>query len=363
MSRAFRLGVFIVATLLILAAGILMIGNNKFLFSRTFGLRADFQNVGGLESGAEVRVGGIHEGTVRTIKLPSRSDEKVTVIMDLATSTRNIVKKDSVAWIKTEGLLGDKYVEISFGSKEAEKVKDGDTLEGQPPVDISDMIKKTDQIMDTTKDAMQNVDRMTADLKSVTSKLSEGKGTVGALINDKKVYKEADAAAAQAEAGATAFQENMEALKHNLFLRGYFKKRGYEDSSELTKHEINQLPTGPSMKEFDYDTKQIFDKPDSAKLKSPKTLNAAGKFLEENKFGWALVAAYTGMKGDADRDLVLTEAQSMVVRDYLAENFRLDDTRIKTIGRGKTEQVTDGRIRILVYPVGATTPPSQNQSH
>jgi len=55
----------------------------------------------------------------------------------------------------------------------------------------------------------------------------------------------------------------MEALKHNLLLRGYFKKRGYEDSSELTKHEIPQLPAEPSMKEFDYDAKQIFDKPES----------------------------------------------------------------------------------------------------
>src|SRR5215470_4878279 len=340
MSRAFRLGVFIVATLLILAAGILMIGNKKFLFSRTFGLKADFQNVGGLGGGAEVRVGGIHTGTVRTIKLPSRPDEKVTVVMDLASSTRNIIKKDSVAWIKTEGLLGDKYVEISFGSQEAEKVKDGDTLEGQPPIDISDMVKKTDKILDTTKDAMQNVDQMAGNLKSVTSKINEGKGSLGALINDKKVYKEADAAAAQAQAGATAFQENMEALKHNLLLRGYFKKRGYEDSTELTKHEIPRLPAEPSMKEFDYDTKQIFEKPESAKLKNPKTLNEAGKFLEGNRFGWSVVAAYTGMKGDTDKERVLTEARAMVVRDYLAENFQLDDTRIKTIGEGKTEQVT-----------------------
>jgi phospholipid/cholesterol/gamma-HCH transport system substrate-binding protein len=360
MSRAFRLGVFIVATLLILAAGILLIGNQKFLFSRTYGLRADFQNVGGLESGAEVRVGGVHEGTVRTIKLPKQPDEKVTVVMDLAVQTRDIVKKDSVAWIKTEGLLGDKYVEISFGSKEAEKVKDGDTLDGQPPVDISDMVKKTDQILDTTKDSMQNVDQMTSNLKSVTSKISEGKGTLGALVNDKKVYKEADAAAAEAQAGTTAFQENMEALKHNLLLRGYFKKRGYEDSDELTKHEITQIPAGPSMKEFDYDAKQIFDKPDSAKLKNSKTLNEAGKFLEANQFGWALVVAYTGMKGDTDKELVLTEARAMVVREYLAENFRLDDTRIKTIGEGKTEHVTDSKIRILVYPADSAAPPSRN---
>src|SRR6516162_9588751 len=99
MSRTFRLGVFVVASLLILAVGIFLIGNKRFLFSRTFGLRADFQNVGGLSGGAEVRVGGIHEGTVRTVKLPSRPGEKVTVVMDLAASTRDIIKKDSVAWI------------------------------------------------------------------------------------------------------------------------------------------------------------------------------------------------------------------------------------------------------------------------
>jgi phospholipid/cholesterol/gamma-HCH transport system substrate-binding protein len=363
MPRAFRLGVFIVAALLILAAGIFLIGNKQFLFSRTFSLRAGFENVGGLSGGAEVRVGGIHEGTVRTIKLPTRPGEKVTVVMDLAAWTRDIIKKDSIAWIKTEGLLGDKYVEISFGSKEAEKVKDGDILEGQPPVDISDMIKKTDQILDTTKDAVQNVDQITGNLKSITAEISEGKGTVGALIRDKKIYEEADAAAAQAQAGATAFQENMEALKHNLLLRGFFKKRGFEDSSELTKNEIPQLPAEPSMKEFAYDAKRIFGKPDTAKLRNQKLLNEAGKFLEENKFGWAVVAAYTGMKGDTDKERALTEARAMVVRDYLAENFRLDDTHIKTMGAGKTEQVSESKIRILVYPVGSTPPPGQNQSH
>jgi len=363
MSRAFRLGVLVVAALLILATGIFLISNKRYLFTRTFSLRAGFENVGGLSGGAEVRVGGIHEGTVRTIKLPSRPGERVTVVMDLAAWTGDIIKKDSIAWIKTEGPLGDKYVEISFGSKEAEKVKDGDTLEGQPPVDISDMIKKTDEILDTTQDAMQNVDQVTGNLKAITSKISEGKGTVGALISDKKIYKEADAAVAQAQAGAATFQEDMEALKHNLLLRGFFKKRGYEDSNELTKHEIPQLPAEPSMKEFVYDAEQIFRKPETVKLKNQKLLNEAGKFLEENKFGCAVVAAYTGMKGDTDKERALTEARAMVVRDYLAENFRLDDAHIKTMGAGKTEQATGSKIRILVYPVGSTPPPSQNQSH
>jgi hypothetical protein len=58
---------------------------------------------------------------------------------------------------------------------------------------------------------------------------------------------------------------------------------------------------------------------------------------------------------------VLTEARAVVVRDYLVENFRLDDTRIKTIGEGKTEQATHATIRIFVYPVGSTAP-ARNKS-
>src|SRR5437762_6048480 len=77
MSRAFRLGVFIVATLLIFAAGIFWIGGKQFLFSSTYRLNADFQSVAGLSDGAEVRVGGIHQGTVKRIDLPSRPDQKV----------------------------------------------------------------------------------------------------------------------------------------------------------------------------------------------------------------------------------------------------------------------------------------------
>jgi outer membrane protein OmpA-like peptidoglycan-associated protein len=75
------------------------------------------------------------------------------------------------------------------------------------------------------------------------------------------------------------------------------------------------------------------------------------------------VAAYAGMKGDADKERVLTETRAMVVRDYLAENFRLDDSRVKTLGGGKSEQTTNGKIQILVYPVGSSEPPSQNQCH
>jgi len=177
------------------------------------------------------------------------------------------------------------------------------------------------------------------------------------LINDKTIYQKANA-------GATAFADDMEALKHNFLLRGFFRKRGYEDSAELTKHQISRLPREPYMERFDYQAKQIFDKPDTAKLKDQKALNSAGSFLQNNRIGLAVVAASTGMKGDTDSSRVLTEAQSMVVRDYLIQNFRLDDTRIKTIGLGKaTDGIDTGKVEILVYPARTTVASTKRESY
>jgi phospholipid/cholesterol/gamma-HCH transport system substrate-binding protein len=345
MSKEFRLGLFVVGTLVILAIGVFLIGNKESLFRSTYRLKAQFQNVSGLIEGADVRVGGIHKGTVRTIQLPKRPDEKLTVVMDLENATRDVIKKDSIASIKSEGLLGDKYVEISFGSPDVEKAREGDTIDTAPPLDISDLITKTNQILDTAKDTMQNVD-------SISTKVNNGQGTMGALVNDKKIYQQVNAATEQAKAGATEFQENMEALKHNFLLRGFFKKRGYEDSEELTKHQITRLPPEQGAKKFEYDGKQLFDKPDTAKLKNEKTLNDAGALLQENKFGLAVVAASTGMKGDADKDKQLSEARAAVVRDYLTKNFKFDDTRLKTLGVGKDPEAGDnGRVEILIYPM------------
>jgi ABC-type transporter Mla subunit MlaD len=69
---------------------------------------------------------------VRKIVLPRRPGEKVTVIMDLGKSTHEIIKHDSVASIETEGLLGNQYLAISFGSVGKADVRDGDIIASQP---------------------------------------------------------------------------------------------------------------------------------------------------------------------------------------------------------------------------------------
>jgi phospholipid/cholesterol/gamma-HCH transport system substrate-binding protein len=364
MTRAARLGAFIIATLAILAAGIFIIGSKQYLFTPTYRLKAQFSTVVGLDPGAEVRVGGVHTGSVRGIQLPTKPNDKITVLMDLERSTHNIIKQDSVAAIETEGLLGNEYVSISFGSAQSLNVKDNDTISSQPPLVIADLMRKADGILDTSQQALSNVTVVTGNLSSISGKINQGQGTIGALVNDKKVYTQLDETTAglrdtvnHAQAGVTAFQENMEAMKQNFLVRGYYKKRGYESSAELEKNEIPQLPETSPLKTFTFDSKQLFDKLDTAKPKNQKSLRAAGEFLADTEFGVAVVVVSAGMIGDAQKDLVLTQARAMVVRDYLVGNFSFDDSQLKTLGRGKGKSATPdsgwGTVEIIVYPADA----------
>jgi phospholipid/cholesterol/gamma-HCH transport system substrate-binding protein len=373
MSRAARLGVFIVGTLAILAAGIFIIGSKQYLFSSTYQLKAQFDNVAGLDAGGDVRVGGVHVGTVQNIVLPHKPGEKVTVIMDLGKSTHEIIKQDSVATIETEGLLGNQYMAISFGSVGTADVRSGDTIPSLPPLEMADLLQKTSGILDSSQQAIQNATRATENLDSISAKINSGQGTVGALVNDKQLYSNLQQTSSamrdtmvQAQAGVGDFQENMEALKHNFLLRGYFKNRGYEDSAEVSKNEIEKLPPGAAMKEFSFSAKQLFDKQDSAKLKSQKSLDAGGEFLARNPFGLAVIVASAGMEGDTQKDLVLTEARAMVVREYLVENFGFDDSQLRTLGMGKqTDAKPDagwGTVEIYIYPPGTAIPPDKQQT-
>jgi phospholipid/cholesterol/gamma-HCH transport system substrate-binding protein len=370
MSRAVRLGAFIVTTLAILVVGVFIIGGKQYLFSPTYRLKAQFDNVMGLDAGGDVRVGGVHSGTVRTIELPHKPGEKVIIVVDLDKSTHEIIKRDSVATIETEGLLGNQYLAISFGSATAADVRDGDTIASIPPLDMAGLFQKASVILDTSQAAIQNATRAAANLDSITAKINQGQGTVGALVNDKQLYSNLSQTTStmrdtmvQAQTGVTDFQENMEALKHNFLLRGYFKTRGYEDAAELAKDEIERLPQGTPTKEFTYSGKQLFDKQGSAKLKNQKTLKAAGDFLADNQFAIAVVVVSAGMEGDTQKDLVLTEARAMVVREYLVQNFGFDDSQLKTLGAGKqTDAGSDpgwGSVKIIIYPDGTEIPPSK----
>jgi phospholipid/cholesterol/gamma-HCH transport system substrate-binding protein len=367
MSRVARLGAFIVVTLAVLAIGVFIIGSKEYLFSYTYKLKAQFDNVAGLATGADVQVGGVHSGTVQRIDLPHKPGEKVTVVMNLDKSTHEIIKRDSEASIETEGLLGNQFVAISFGSAGQADVRDGDIIQSEPPLLMADMLKKANGVLESSQEAVENTTQATAHLKSVSAKIDSGQGTVGAMVNDKQLYNNLQQTTVtlhdtmlQAQVGVTDFQENMEALKHNFLLSGYFRKRGYEDSGGLKANSIDELPQGTPAKSFTFTGKQLFDSLNSAKLKNEKPLNAGGEFLAENQFGFAVIVVSTGMEGDTQKDLVLTQARAMVIREYLVEHFGFDDSQLKTLGMGKQAgsglDADWGSIQILIFPAGTEIP-------
>jgi phospholipid/cholesterol/gamma-HCH transport system substrate-binding protein len=270
MSRTFWLGVFIVGALLILASGVFLIGDKEFLFSPTFPLKAAFENVGGLSVGTDVRVGGIRAGTVQHLELPDGPDNKVIVVMKLHKSARNLIRRDSVASIKTAGLLGDEYIEISFGSKQAPQLQNDDTIHSVMPVDMTELTSSV---------------------------------------------------AAQTKSTLAAVQDDMEALKQNFLLRGFFDKRGYDDAHELTRHAIARLPAGTPVQEFTYSSRDLFDKADNAKLGNERLLKDAGSFLEQHKFSLAVVAV-SEVLGDSEKQQVLTQARRLPSGDQRGDSSK-----------------------------------------
>jgi hypothetical protein len=218
--------------------------------------------------------------------------------MKLHKSAHDLLRKDSVASIKTAGLLGDEYIEISFGSKQAPKLGNDDTIASIKPVDVAELTSSV---------------------------------------------------AAQTKATLLAIQDDMDALKQNFLLRGYFDKRGYTDARELTRHDIARLPSQAPVKAFEYKSRDLFDKADNAKLGNERLLNEAGSYLEQGKFSLVVVAV-SEVLGDSAKQRELTQAKALVIRDYLVEHYRMDDTRLKTKGLGKTLAFGDSsKVRILVY--------------
>jgi hypothetical protein len=308
----------------------------------------------------------VHSGTVRSIDLPHQTGQMVTVVMDLDRTTHEIVKQDSVASIETEGLLGSQYMAISFGAAGQREVSDGDTLQSKPPLEMADLLVRANSVLSTSQRALDSASDAAAHLSSVSAKIDSGQGSVGALINDRDIYASLAQSTAtlqttmvQAQAGVADFRDNMQALQHNFLLRGYFKRRGYGESTDLVEDEIDQLPTGTPLKTFTYLPTQLFGDKDSVQLHNQQKLNECGEYLAKNEYGVVAIVITSGMEGDTQKQMVSTQVRAMLIRDYLVQHYGFDDKQLKTMALGKQargEGTGQESIQILIYPVGSNVP-------
>lgn len=180
-NQKIKLGVFVILGLAFFIAAVYFIGNKKNMFGQTSELTAVFNNVNGLQVGNNVRYSGINVGTVRSIEM--ENDTVIRVTMILQTKILQHIKKDAVAIISSDGLVGNMIININPGRNSKESVQPGDTIKTYSRV-------KTDDMMETLSVTNENAALLTADLLKISRQIIEGKGTLGVLLNDTLIAKD-----------------------------------------------------------------------------------------------------------------------------------------------------------------------------
>jgi phospholipid/cholesterol/gamma-HCH transport system substrate-binding protein len=138
-----RVGIFVLVAVLAFLGTIYALGARARLFESRYKLYAEFTQVSGLAEGATVRLAGVQIGRVSDIALSSDPGGKVRVEMSVAKQYANRIRKDSMARIATQGLLGDKIVEITMGTADAPVVQPGEALAARDPFEITDAISQS----------------------------------------------------------------------------------------------------------------------------------------------------------------------------------------------------------------------------
>ena len=214
-----KLGLFSIAALVIAVAGIYYVGKQKNRFGAVLHLSTRFNSVSGLKLGSSVRVGGIDVGTVDGISLVT--DTTVQVDMVIQEGIRKFIRRDARASIGSDGLMGDKIVVINAGTPASPLVAEGDSLGSRQPIE-------TDAIMSSLKVSADNAAIITSNLADISLRISQGHGALGRLLHDTTLSTNISATVKNLRRGSEGLNENMEAAKHSLFLRGFFKKKEKE---------------------------------------------------------------------------------------------------------------------------------------
>ena len=276
-----KLGMFVIIGLVLFVTTIYFVGKQKNLFGSTFELNAKFNSVNGLDIGNNVRFSGINIGTVEEIEF--LTDTSVVIKLVIKEEVRKYIKKDAIASISSDGLMGDKVLIISSGKNSNVIVEDNDNIASKQAIEMDDLmvsVKKSvdnagvitaelaqfsssmnngngalsrlvsdEEFGNSIKKMVTNLENSSKEFSKFTVKMNDGKGALSKLVSDEKMGLMIDSTLTNVKKGTTGLNEVIEAAKHNFLLRGYFNKKkkaedkkleGLEDAEENEmKKELN----------------------------------------------------------------------------------------------------------------------------
>ena len=174
-KRSVIIGIFVLLGIVIFVAGILVLGGQESKFVKHIRLTTVFNDVSGLQIGNNVWFSGVKIGTVRAINFVGAS--QVEVSMNIEKEAQKYLRKNSLATLGSDGLIGNRLVVLSGGSAPEANVETGDRLQSRSSL-------SSEAIMETLQENNKNLLKVTSDVKVIVEKIVKGEGVAGAILTD-----------------------------------------------------------------------------------------------------------------------------------------------------------------------------------
>jgi phospholipid/cholesterol/gamma-HCH transport system substrate-binding protein len=178
-----RVGILVLASFTTLAIAIVLISGRTGIFTTKYTLKTYLPSASGLKKGSLVWLAGIEVGNIHDVNISPSPDPNraVEVILRIDKSYEDSIREDSVASLGSIGLLGDKYVDISRGTRSAKVIPPNGEVKGLAEADIK-------KIIQNSNDLVANLGDLVNKINQITTKIDVGQGTLGKFINDPSIF-------------------------------------------------------------------------------------------------------------------------------------------------------------------------------
>jgi phospholipid/cholesterol/gamma-HCH transport system substrate-binding protein len=181
MGRTIRIGALVTAAIIVLMVTIFSLGAEQRFWERKVQYEVHFTRTGGLQVGSQVSLNGVLVGSVVEMRFPpDPAVNFIQVLVNVRGDVSSRIRDDTLASIRTYGLLGDRYIEMSAGSPEAAPIPPGGLIASVDPVDIESLVGQGGDIV-------TNIVEVTASLKDVLGTIQRGEGLLGAMLRNREL--------------------------------------------------------------------------------------------------------------------------------------------------------------------------------
>lgn len=315
-------GVFLIGGVVLFSVGLFTIGSEDNLFARTFTVYAWFAKLNGLTTDAQVQVSGYNAGTVSDIRVPQEPGGKFRVTLKVDQKFRPLIRQNSVASVQSQGMVGGQFVEIDGGSAESAVCSKACSIQSKEATSMSDLMPEGQGVMAALQSTLHSAGSVARNANQAISAFNSRSktGETGPQGLQQTVLN-----AQQATANVA---EDADALKHNFFLRGFFKHRGFYDLAEMSadQYRKSDFVKEKKSRRVWLPADKLFEKANGKEELSAEGRreldNAMSQFVSYLPNKPLMVEGYSN-HGAPSEEYLVSEQRATIVREYLIAHFQL----------------------------------------